>query len=355
MADRREITREEFIDAAVTVATVAAGTLWDRFHDKLALVARPGSDSVWLDMRAARKHVKFGETKFRALINEGTFPQGVDVGGKLMWDRRVTACASAQPVLLAEFKQAHRLGAFEFGSTLPSGVPFRFQAIRSLGGNGPFVGGSWTQSISQADVGQTFAAPSEIVDLLRDPIRTGIFGAAVGFATIYDGPLDYWINKAPGTFPPDTFTLYVPDYTDYWLTELTRTIDSFVLDWVQPGQIYVPGGGQTIRFYGELIPPLAGDFNKNGAVDAADYVTWRDRVENAAAMPNGTGQGSFAGRAVPGDYDDWRANYGRSGFPANDMSSSHTVPEPPTRWVFLLSMLLASKSKAYGVAKSVGN
>jgi hypothetical protein len=66
----------------------AAGTLWDRFHDKLALVARPGADSVWLDMRVARKYVKFGETKFRALIKEGTFPQGVDVGGKLMWDRR---------------------------------------------------------------------------------------------------------------------------------------------------------------------------------------------------------------------------------------------------------------------------
>jgi predicted DNA-binding transcriptional regulator AlpA len=88
MADRRDITREEFIGAAVTLATVAAGTMWDRFHDELTLIARPGSDSVWLDGNAARKHVKFAHTKFRALIKKGAFPQGVKIGGKLMWDRR---------------------------------------------------------------------------------------------------------------------------------------------------------------------------------------------------------------------------------------------------------------------------
>jgi hypothetical protein len=84
MADRHEITREEFIGAAETVAAVLAATIWDRFHAELASIARPGTDSVWLDMRAARKHVKFGETKFRALIKEGVFPEGADIGGKKM-------------------------------------------------------------------------------------------------------------------------------------------------------------------------------------------------------------------------------------------------------------------------------
>jgi hypothetical protein len=71
------------------VAAVLAATIWDRFHAELASIVRPGGESVWLDMRAARKYVKFGETKFRALIKEGVFPEGVKIGGtKKMWDRR---------------------------------------------------------------------------------------------------------------------------------------------------------------------------------------------------------------------------------------------------------------------------
>jgi hypothetical protein len=42
----------------------------------------------WLDSKAARRHVCFGETKFRELIKEGVLPEGRDIGGKLIWDRQ---------------------------------------------------------------------------------------------------------------------------------------------------------------------------------------------------------------------------------------------------------------------------
>jgi hypothetical protein len=87
-ADRQAITREEFVEAAETVAAVLAATIWDRYHDEQEPIKRPATDSLWLDMRAARKYVKFGETKFRALRKQGLMPQGEKVGGKLMWDRR---------------------------------------------------------------------------------------------------------------------------------------------------------------------------------------------------------------------------------------------------------------------------
>jgi hypothetical protein len=88
MSDRQDITREEFVGAAETVAAVLAATIWDRFHDEQEAIKRPATDSLWLDMRTALKYVKFGDTKFRALRKEGMMPKGEKVGGKLMWDRR---------------------------------------------------------------------------------------------------------------------------------------------------------------------------------------------------------------------------------------------------------------------------
>ena len=42
---------------------------------------------------------------------------------------------------------------------------------------------------------------------------------------------------------------------------------------------------------------LAGDYNRNGKVDAADYVKWRKNP------------GNFGG--TPGGYNTWRANFGK--------------------------------------------
>jgi hypothetical protein len=60
----------------------------------------------------------------------------------------------------------------------------------------------------------------------------------------------------------------------------------------------------------------AGDFNQDGAVDAADYVFWRDRV--------GT---TF----IQEEYDIWRADFGKtagSGAALAVTDSSSSVPEP---------------------------
>jgi hypothetical protein len=64
------------------------------------------------------------------------------------------------------------------------------------------------------------------------------------------------------------------------------------------------------------LPPLVGDFNQDGAADAADYVIWR----------NGLGT-----TYTQDDYNAWRAGFGRvSGASAalNIPNSLPTVPEP---------------------------
>ncbi len=74
---------------------------------------------------------------------------------------------------------------------------------------------------------------------------------------------------------------------------------------------------------------LAGDFNGNGTVDAADYTVWRN------------GLGSIY---TPADYDVWKSHFGQSagtGSGSASPSGSSAVPEP-TGAVLAIAMILTA-------------
>jgi hypothetical protein len=75
---------------------------------------------------------------------------------------------------------------------------------------------------------------------------------------------------------------------------------------------------------------VTGDFNGNGAVDAADYVLWR----NGDALQNEGG--ITPGAATPEDYNTWRANFGRTPGAGSSLASSSAVPEPASWFLALL-------------------
>ncbi len=68
--------------------------------------------------------------------------------------------------------------------------------------------------------------------------------------------------------------------------------------------------------------PIAGDFNGDGAVDAADYVVWRKFRGFNNVWADGDGNGSVGAE----DLALWRANYGRVA--ANGGNPPNPVPEP---------------------------
>jgi hypothetical protein len=70
---------------------------------------------------------------------------------------------------------------------------------------------------------------------------------------------------------------------------------------------------------------LLGDYNENGTVDAADYVSWRE--------------GNINGQQ---GYLDWRANFGRTLTPG---SSSASVPEPAGLALLVIGGLLAGSRR----------
>lgn len=74
------------------------------------------------------------------------------------------------------------------------------------------------------------------------------------------------------------------------------------------------------------VPPLAGDYNGDGAVNAADYTVWRD----GGTLLNET---ETIGEVTEEDYDAWAANYGATG-----TGTAASIPEPTTAALALLAI-----------------
>jgi hypothetical protein len=69
---------------------------------------------------------------------------------------------------------------------------------------------------------------------------------------------------------------------------------------------------------------LPGDFNRDGMVDSADYVVWRDTFEQTGNLAADANEDNIVDAD---DYALWRTNFGRSS--SASISARHAaVPEP---------------------------
>ena len=84
------------------------------------------------------------------------------------------------------------------------------------------------------------------------------------------------------------------------------------------------------------VQPVAGDYNGDGVVDAADYTVWRDHSGSEVETEI---DGDKSGVVDAGDYDVWRANFGgHRGGGALDTGNA-AVPEPSTCMLALLGSM----------------
>ncbi len=148
-------------------------------------------------------------------------------------------------------------------------------------------------------------------------------GIAVGYAEDYDGSgallgerAVYWGLDGVAV---DLNTLIDP--LSGWTLESADAVSD--TGWIAGSGAFDldgPGGQEAYeRLFLMQVPALSflpGDYNHDGAVDAADYVLWRK-------SPNGFG-------GDPGGYDTWRSHFGESnGSSATiDSTSNRAVPEP---------------------------
>ncbi len=83
-------------------------------------------------------------------------------------------------------------------------------------------------------------------------------------------------------------------------------------------------GAHASALYLLTAAGLAGDYNDDGIVDAADYIVWRNNLGSVVSLPNDSSQG-----VTEEDYDVWKANFGRLAA-GQGTTALVVVPEPMT-------------------------
>jgi hypothetical protein len=124
-------------------------------------------------------------------------------------------------------------------------------------------------------------------------------------------------NYQPGEWHTFTTTAVVPDGASRGDVRFSTFFGPFA-----GGQVLIDDV-QLLR-----ILSLAGDYNSDQKVDAADYVVWRNTMGQNVA-PGGGADGDRDGVVDQDDYNLWRAAFGASAV-ASQNSFAQPVPEPAT-------------------------
>ncbi|MEX2308381.1 MAG: hypothetical protein WD738_12340 [Pirellulales bacterium] len=141
------------------------------------------------------------------------------------------------------------------------------------------------------------------------------------------------VNLLDGFTPAigQSFTILTADDIDgTFSTEVLPSLPNLALDVIYNVQSVVL----------TIVSALPGDYNGDGAVDAADYVVWRKNV-GAATINNRDPSGM--GPVGDADYNFWRAHFGNTiGSGAGAAGSANpAVPEPMTMLMLFTAMTVA--------------
>jgi hypothetical protein len=103
------------------------------------------------------------------------------------------------------------------------------------------------------------------------------------------------------------------------------------------------GAFSYMRATGTVAPPMAtGDYNGNGVVDAADYVVWRDSLDQMVTPAGSGADGNANGTIDDADYDFWRARFGNTAPGSASGLGLAAVPEPAALFIALASLPLVT-------------
>jgi pectate lyase len=126
---------------------------------------------------------------------------------------------------------------------------------------------------------------------------------------------------------------YSPTDGDNWqIIAAENILGSFSS--ISPGYNVRREGNSLRLFFGAAPVALAGDYNDDGVVDAADYIIWRKALESGSELPNET---ESLGAVDHEDYAAWRNNFGA--MRSTETASGTAIPEP-SAWIMAFLVLV---------------
>ena len=184
-----------------------------------------------------------------------------------------------------------------------------------------------------ADITVTFSGdgPTLLTAVIHHPIIGDVPGDNHNFGIVNSFPLVVMSTSTDGR----DFEGELLDNSQYFFDWQFEPTNSGNLKW--EGSVAWVGGRievSTLDTGALLVPSVPGDYNQNGVVDAADYVVWRDELEDGGV---GRSDGNQDGQVDAADYDLWKANFGQVA--AGSSINASAAPEPTSVLSLLLGIL----------------
>jgi hypothetical protein len=185
--------------------------------------------------------------------------------------------------------------------------------------------------------GQIEATSWDAKKLLVPTKDTGDTGFELGYFSTYDSATDTVYFFAPGRaeeIPSFQMDVYALDLNT-GITTSHMNVDASVS--LFTGGTNKPFGDKAVAF--TLAPAgVAGDYNNNGTVDAADYVLWR----NGGPLANDPTAG-----VQPADYDFWKSRFGAISGSGAGLNGG-AVPEPASIVLVLMGLAFFGSRRRAG-------
>jgi hypothetical protein len=171
--------------------------------------------------------------------------------------------------------------------------------------------------------------PKVFLNPAKDPGDTSL---EHGGWSVYDSANDTIYFFAPGgsgETPAGELDIYALDLRTGLTTSYMNVDDNVHL-------FFGEGIGDKAAFF--RLAPLPGDYNGDGAVNAADYTVWRNNLGVATALTNEEPT-TTPGLVTIEDYFVWKNAYGSTLGSGATIDSAGAVPEPQSAVAFALGLL----------------
>lgn len=191
------------------------------------------------------------------------------------------------------------------------------------------------ESIGSTHIDGRFATGSGVLEI-ELASNLSFDTVTVSQAVVLGGDLIVKLLDGFAPAPTDTFTILtaggsILNFFDNLTPDQRVSIDG------ADGSFLVTLGDHTVTLSNFLLAPpvLAGDYNNDRIVDAADYIVWRKLAGTNGTLPNET---ESLGQIDGDDLTAWQTNFGAT---AGEGGATTSIPEPTAVLLALLGTMTA--------------